>query len=76
MPRELRLLHAVDRYGVEAVFGRKQLYAGEMRRMNYAENLVNIFNSRKAAMNVVVWTQSNPAQALFLEDADRVANEY
>lgn len=72
MPPEIRLLHAVDRFGAQAVFGRT-LGAGEIRRMMVAENIVNCFRARTASSNWAAWETENKAEAKLLQVALKAA---
>lgn len=73
-PLEYLLLNYIDRFGVEAVLGRRILSAGEIRRMNAVENVVEAFRARKAEMdggNVAKWATKNPDAARLLSDIER-----
>jgi len=72
MPAELRLLHEIDRFGAQAVFGRP-LGAGEMRRMMIAETIVNLYRARAAAENWAAWETANPELAALLNAALKAA---
>jgi len=75
MPFDLLALGYIDRFGVEAVLGRKELSAGEMKRMFTVENIVNAFQSRKAAMddgNVAEWAKNNPFYVSILADVENI----
>jgi len=72
MPAELRLLHEIDRFGAQAVFGRP-LGAGEMRRMMIAETIVNLYHARAAAENWAAWETANPELAALLNAALKAA---
>lgn len=75
MPDELLLLGYIDRFGVEAVMGRRELSAGEIRRMFTTENIVNAYLSRKAAMeggNVAEWATKNPFYVDVLADVENI----
>jgi hypothetical protein len=64
----------IDRWGLEAVTGRRVLYYSEMRRLICAENIVAAFESRKRSTNWVEWTQSHPRLAEILAEAEILAN--
>ena len=68
IPRELILLHNIEKYGAQAVLGRT-LGAGEIRRMNVAENIVRAYQSRKQSDNWATWAEVNPELNRILEDA-------
>ena len=67
---ELDALWKIERFGLEAITGRKQFFFGELRRMIAAENIVNAYNSRAAAENWAEWTQKNPMLARILADVE------
>ena len=74
MPPDLRLLNYIDRFGVEAVMGRKVLYAHEMRRMIHSENLVNGYKERSKA-NAAEWVEKNQGMAKLLREAQRMVED-
>lgn len=69
---ELDKLHKIDRFGLEAVTGRRTFYYGEMNRMIAAENIVTAYESRKRSQNWAEWTQSNPRLAAILAEAEKL----
>ena len=71
---EVRLLSYIDRFGVEAVMGRKVLYAHEMRRMIHAESIVRAYKERSTA-NAADWVKDNPGMAKLLREAQRMAED-
>ena len=74
IPYELIDLSYIDRFGVEAVYGRKTLSAKEIRNMILAENVVNAYNSRRAAMgdNVAKWAAENEQAAKLLLEVENI----
>lgn len=68
---QIRLLQYIDRFGVEAVMGRKQLYAGEMRRMIHAENIVNAYRQRNQ-MEAAEFVKENPDMSRMLLEAQKM----
>ncbi len=64
----------IDRWGVEAITGRRQFYFGELRRMIAAENIVTAYKSRAHAENWVAWARDNSVLASLLVDAEKIAN--
>ena len=71
----MEFLKRVERFGLEAITGRRQFYHAEYRRMIYAENIVIAYKSRaKSDGNWTAWTNSNPAMASILADAEKIAN--
>ena len=67
-PPELRLLHEIDRFGAQAVFGRP-LAAREMRQMMVAEGIVHAYHAHAAAENWAAWETANPELAALLNAA-------
>jgi hypothetical protein len=73
---EMRLLRSLDRYGGAANVLGRVLGAGEIRRMNAAQNICNWYAEREAAENMVEWTESNPQKAETLNLAHKFAVEF
>jgi len=69
---EIRLLQYIDRFGVEAVTGRRTLYAYEMRRMIHAENVARAYNERNQG-NAAEWVKDNPEMNIILFEAQKMA---
>jgi hypothetical protein len=75
-PSELKLLEYIDRFGVEAVTGRKTLGAGELLRMIAAQNIVQAYRDKQAHKDGwAAWQQQHPAQNQLLERARQAAEE-
>ena len=78
-PLEVSLKSYIDAFGVEAVTGRRMLYAGEMQRMIVAENIVKAYLSRDAYRdqsgnaNWAEWAKHNPTLNRILIDATKAA---
>ena len=74
MPAELLDLSYIDRFGVEAVYGRKELSYGEIRRMITAENVYQAIRSRNAAMdgNIAEWASKNKQAAKLLYEVEEL----
>lgn len=64
---EIDTLRKIDRFGVEAVMGRRVLYFGETRRMILAENIAAAYMARKQASTWAQWSADNPAMAAVLK---------
>lgn len=65
----------MERFGLEAITGRRQFYHAEYRRMIYAENIVMSYKSRaRSNGNWAAWASENPSQAEILADAEKIAN--
>jgi hypothetical protein len=73
-PAELMLMDAIDRFGVRAVTGRDVLAAGEILRARHAEFIVKSYRARAEAESWPEFINSNPAAALVLGEAERLAN--
>jgi hypothetical protein len=69
---EIGKLRSIDRFGVEAITGRRVLYAREYRQMMYAENIVHAYQSRTRSTNWVEWATSNPHEAAMLAEAEKL----
>ena len=65
-------LHRIERFGFEAVTGRKVFYFGEIRRLIHAENIVNAFRSSKQSTNWAEWSKTNPQLAELLAEASQL----
>jgi hypothetical protein len=69
---EIGKLMSIDRFGVEAITGRRILYFREYRHMIHAENIVNAYASRARSSNWVEWKTSNPRLAEILAEAEKL----
>lgn len=66
---EIDVLGKIDRFGVEAVTGRRVLSFGEIRRMIIAENIVAAYRSSLQNNNWAEWTEKNPTAAALLVES-------
>jgi hypothetical protein len=79
-PDELKLLDAIDRFGVQAIMGRPTLGAGEMQSMVMADNVRRAWLSRSAyrdkdgEQNWAAWAEAEPELSEVLVFAMRAAN--
>lgn len=73
--QELNTLALIDRFGIEAILGRRQFYYGELRRMITAENIFNGFRSRAQAKNWAAWVKDNPSLADLLNEAEQLIED-
>ena len=64
------MLGYIDRFGAEAVTGRRVLSAGQIRRMVAAENVYNAYMSRKASNDWGKWVNENPRMAAILAEVE------
>lgn len=64
------MLAKIDRFGLEAIIGRKQFYYGELRRLITAENIVIAYHSRKRSDNWAAWAEDNKAMARMLAEVE------
>lgn len=68
------MLRFIDRFGAQEVMGRV-LGVGEMRRMMFAENLVNVYASRQASTNKEggwgKWAQEHPDWDAMLKQVEK-----
>ena len=65
----MRLARYIDRFGAQAVLGRV-MGAGEIRRIEMAERVIQIYQSRKQAENWKEWVHSHPKEAELLAYAE------
>jgi hypothetical protein len=70
LSHEIETLGLIDRFGVEAILGRRQLYFGEVRRMRRAENIVNAYHARKNSDTWAKWASQNPEMEKILIEAE------
>jgi hypothetical protein len=68
------MLNKIDRFGIEAITGRRQFYFGELRRLIVAENIVNSYQARAKSKSWAIWANDNPAMSHLLNDAEMIAN--
>lgn len=68
-------LGRIDRFGLEAVTGRRVFLFGEFLRLRTAENIVNSYRSRQQASNWAEWMESNPRLAQILADVEKLLEE-
>ena len=66
---EIEKLNRIDRFGVEAVTGRRVLYLGELNRMIVSENIVSAYHSRQQSKNWGEWALANPGPSKLLAEA-------
>jgi hypothetical protein len=71
LPDELAMLSSIDRFGVQAVYGRP-LSFHELRMMRLSENIGNYYRERAKAENWAVWAESNPGKAEVLAMAGKL----
>lgn len=70
--REIIKLQKIDRFGLEAVTGRRVFYYGEINRLIYAEHIVSAYRSRAQSNNWMEWAASNPRLATMLAEAEKL----
>ncbi len=75
MPTELFLLHAIDRFGAQAVMGKPTLGAGEIRRMLTAESVVNVCRQFERAGDWAQWAIDHPDEYHLYVEAKGLADE-
>ena len=71
IPDELVLAWSIDRYGVEAIFGRPLSFQ-EVRTMTLADNVYSAFKERARSENWAEWAGKFPDKARLLADAGRL----
>ena len=74
MPDELVILRSIDRYGVNAIYGRP-LSFHEIRMMTLADSVVNAYREREKSDNWGAWTDMNPDKAELLAEAGKLAED-
>ena len=67
---EISMLASIDRFGLEAITGRRQFYFYEYNRLIVAENIVNAYRSRAESQNWSDWARKNPELAQLLASAE------
>jgi len=67
--KEIALLHKVDRFGIEAILGRRILYYGEINAMITAENICLVYSSRAQSSNWAQWEKDNEDASKLLKEA-------
>ena len=67
---EISMLASIDRFGLEAITGRRQFYFYEYNRLIIAENIVNAYRSRAESQNWSEWARKNPELAHLLTSAE------
>lgn len=69
--KEIETLRRIDRFGLEAVTGKRVFMFGDFIRLRVAENIVNAYTSRKQSNNWAEWVESNPRAAQILADVEK-----
>ncbi len=72
---EIDILAKIDRFGLEAITGRRQFYFGELRRLIIAENIVTAYRSRARAENWASWSRESPVMANLLAEVEVLVNK-
>lgn len=73
IPVEIRKLNYIDRFGIDAVYGR-QLNYQELRRLEIAEAVVKGYISRKNSPDWTKWARENKKINALLEMGLRLTN--
>ena len=74
IPKEWRLLNAIDRFGVDAVMGR-QLYANEITRMGIVDKIITGYLAKTNSGDWAKWEQNNREWADLVNAAGKLAVE-
>ena len=69
------MLAKIDRFGLEAITGRRKFYHGELSRLIVAENIVMAYHARARSDNWAAWVAENPIMAELLAEAERLGND-
>lgn len=76
LSKELQILSKIDRFGIEAILGRKTFYFGELKKMILAENVFLAYQARKnTKQDWAKWTDENPDSAKLLFDVEKMIQE-
>ena len=68
--QEIDTLNKIERFGLEAITGRRQFFYGELKKMIVAENIVTSYHSRAQSKNWGEWAVENKDMARILADAE------
>lgn len=68
--REIDIIQKIDRFGIEAILGRRQFYFGELRCLILAENINLAYRSRSRSENWAEWAQKHPDLEQILIEAE------
>ncbi len=77
--REIQLGNLIDRFGVQAIFGRSYLGAAEINKMLAAQRIVRLsreikeYTDAEGKINWVKWAQEDPQGAKDLAEAQKAA---
>ena len=69
---EISKLQRIERFGLEAVTGRRVFLFSEIRRLTHAENVVNAYQSSQRSKNWAEWSKTNPQLAEILFEASKL----
>lgn len=69
------MLQKIERFGLEAITGRRQFFYGELRRLIVAENIVQSYRSRAQTENWGEWAVKNKDMARILADVEMLSKE-
>lgn len=73
-PIELNILSVINRFGVEAVYGRP-LYTHEIKNLIAAEVIRDAYNDRRESKNMAAWSRKYPSRARQLSEAMKYGND-
>jgi hypothetical protein len=68
---EIDKLSKIDRFGLEAITGRRVFYFGELRALETAERIMTAYASRARAQDWATWVKDHPGLANLLFEAER-----
>jgi len=74
IPDELVLLWSIDRYGVDAIFGRSLSFQ-EVRSMTLADNVYSAYKERARSENWAEWASTHPTKARLLAEVGLLYDE-
>ena len=79
--REIQLGNLIDRFGVQAIFGRSYLGAAEINKMLAAQRIVRLseeikeYRDGEGNINWAAWAQADPQGAADLAEAQKAATD-
>jgi len=74
IPHEILLAQRMDRWGVQAVMNRP-LYAYEVKRIEWSEYVVKMYNARKNTTNAAQFAEENQYALKLLDFAEKLVND-
>lgn len=76
IPASLEAGRLIERFGVQAVYGRPILFLNEIRKIQAATDVSNAVHSKARSESVAKWAEANPGPASILADATKFRDDY